>query len=68
MGPTQQDVVEKFWELPTGIRKKNQQKAVLWEEYFKEGKLTVSEIWERLDISSATYYEYLRFRCYQILL
>ncbi|PIB38433.1 recombinase family protein [Maribacter sp. 4G9] len=47
---------------PKGISKKNQQKAVLCEEYFKEGKLTVSEICERLAISRATYYKYLRFR------
>jgi DNA invertase Pin-like site-specific DNA recombinase len=47
---------------PKGISKKNQQKAILCEEYFKEGKLTVSEICERLDISRATYYKYLRFR------
>ncbi|MGW9685092.1 recombinase family protein [Flagellimonas sp. 2504JD1-5] len=47
---------------PKGISKKNQQKAVLCEEYFKEGRLTVSEICERLDISRATYYKYLRYR------
>ncbi|MDT0608045.1 recombinase family protein [Croceitalea rosinachiae] len=47
---------------PKGISKKNQQKAVLCEEYFTEGKLTVSEICERLDISRATYYKYLKFR------
>ena len=47
---------------PKGISKKNQQKAVLCEEYFKEGKLTVTEICERLDISRATYYKYLRYR------
>ena len=47
---------------PTGISKKNQQKAVLCEEYFNEGKLTVTEICERLDISRATYYKYLKFR------
>ncbi len=47
---------------PKGISKKNQQKAVLCEEYFKEGKLTVSEICQRLDISRATYYKYLRYR------
>lgn len=46
---------------PKGISKKNQQKAVLCEEYFKEGKLTVTEICERLDISRATYYKYLRY-------
>ncbi len=47
---------------PKGIGKKNQQKAVLCEEYFNEGKLTVSEICERLEISRATYYKYLRYR------
>ena len=47
---------------PKGISKKNQQKAVLCEEYFKEGKMTVSEICKRLDISRATYYKYLRYR------
>lgn len=47
---------------PKGISKKNKQKAVLCEEYFKEGKLTVSEICERLDISRATYYKYIRYR------
>lgn len=47
---------------PKGISKKNQQKAVLCEEYFKEGKLTVSQICERLEISRATYYKYLRDR------
>ena len=47
---------------PKSISKKNQQKAVLCEEYFKEGKLTVTEICERLDISRATYYKYLRYR------
>ncbi|NJB37791.1 recombinase family protein [Croceivirga sp. JEA036] len=47
---------------PKGISKKNQQKAILCEEYFKDGKLTVTEICERLDISRATYYKYLRYR------
>ncbi|MFP2996255.1 recombinase family protein [Spongiivirga sp. MCCC 1A20706] len=47
---------------PRGISKKNQQKAVLCEEYFNEGKLTVAEICDRLDISRATYYKYLRYR------
>ena len=47
---------------PKGISKKNQQKAVLCAEYFKEEKLTVSEICERLDISRATYYKYLRYK------
>ncbi len=47
---------------PKGISKKNQQKAVLCEEYFRDGKLTVSEICESLEISRATYYKYLRHR------
>ncbi|MFC4094580.1 recombinase family protein [Euzebyella saccharophila] len=47
---------------PKGISEKNKQKAVLCEEYFKEGKLTVTEICERLKISWATYYKYLRHR------
>ncbi len=47
---------------PKGISKKNQQKAVLCEEYFKEGKITVAKICEMLEISRATYYKYLRFR------
>ena len=47
---------------PTGISKKNQQIAVLCEEYFNEGIMTVSEICDRLEISRATYYKYLRIR------
>jgi hypothetical protein len=39
---------------PKGISKKNQQKAVLCEEYFKEGKMTVKEICQRVAISKAT--------------
>tara|TARA_R110001632_G_scaffold11451_2_gene41307 strand:- start:231 stop:506 length:276 start_codon:yes stop_codon:yes gene_type:complete len=46
----------------TGISNKNQQKAIICEQYFKEGKLTVSEICERVNISRATYYKYLRYR------
>ncbi|WP_437439852.1 hypothetical protein [Eudoraea algarum] len=56
MGPKQQDVVEKFWELLKGIRKKNQQKAVLWEEYFEEGQTRGFRNPERLDIYRATCY------------
>ncbi len=44
-----------------GISKKNQQIAVSCKDYFKEGKLPVSEICGRLDISRATYYKYLRY-------
>ena len=47
---------------PKGLSKKNKQKAVLCEDYFKEGRMTVKEICERLDISRATYYKYLRIR------
>lgn len=47
---------------PKGLSKKNQQKAVLCEEYFNNGVLTVTEICERLNISRATYYKYLRHR------
>ena len=47
---------------PKGLSKKNQQKAVLCEEYFNDGILTVTEICERLNISRATYYKYLRLR------
>src|SRR5680860_543436 len=47
---------------PKGLSKKNKQKAVLCEEYFKEGRLTVAEICDRLEISRATYYKYLRIR------
>ncbi|SDQ98738.1 recombinase family protein [Flagellimonas zhangzhouensis] len=47
---------------PKGLSKKNQQKAVLCEEYFNDGVLTVTEICERMNISRATYYKYLRLR------
>ena len=47
---------------PKGLSKKNQQKAVLCEEYFNDGVLTVTEICERLNVSRATYYKYLRLR------
>jgi len=47
---------------PKGISKKNKRKAVLCEEYFNQGKLTVKEICDQLEISRATYYKYLRIR------
>jgi len=47
---------------PKGISKKNQQKAIICEQYFKEGKLTVKEICDRVAISRATYYKYLRYQ------
>ncbi len=47
---------------PSGLSKKNRQKALLCETYFKEGRLSVTEICERVGISRATYYKYLRVR------
>lgn len=47
---------------PKGLSKKNQQKAVLCEGYFNEGELTVTEISDRLEISRATYYKFMRIR------
>ena len=52
----------KVFGAPKGITKKNQQKAIICEQYFKEGKLTVKEICELVEISRATYYKYLRYR------
>lgn len=37
-------------------------KRIICEQYFKEGKLTVSEICDRVGISRATYYKYLKHR------
>lgn len=52
----------KIFGAPKGISKKNQQKSILCAEYFKEGKLTVHEICERVGVSRATYYKYLRYQ------
>tara|TARA_R110002072_G_scaffold133185_1_gene273660 strand:- start:205 stop:813 length:609 start_codon:yes stop_codon:yes gene_type:complete len=52
----------KVFGAPKGISKKNQQKAIICEQYFKEGKFTVKEICERVEISRATYYKYLRYK------
>jgi DNA invertase Pin-like site-specific DNA recombinase len=52
----------KVFGTPKGLSKKNQQKAIICEQYFKEGKLTVNEICERVGVSRATYYKYLRVR------
>lgn len=41
----------------TGISKKNQQKAIIYEQCFREGKLAVSEICKRVGISRVTYYK-----------
>lgn len=47
---------------PRGLSEKAKQKAMIAEEYQKEGKLSVSEILEKLKISRGTYYKYLRYR------
>lgn len=47
---------------PRGLSKKAEQKAVLAEDYFRKGELTVDEILEKLNISRGTYYKYLRHR------
>lgn len=52
----------KVFGAPKGISKKNQQKSILCAQYFKEGKLTVDEICERVGVSRATYYKYLRYQ------
>lgn len=46
---------------PKGIVRKINRKPYFMQNILKEGKLTVSEISERLDISIATYYKYLRY-------
>ncbi len=52
----------KIFGAPKGISKKNQQKATICKQYFKEDKLMVKEICERVEISRATYYKYLRYQ------
>ena len=52
----------KVFGAPKGISKKNHQKAIICEQYFKEGKLTVKEICERVEIFRATYYSHLRYQ------
>ncbi|GAA0725733.1 recombinase family protein [Aquimarina litoralis] len=47
---------------PKGISEKNKQRAELCAYYFREGKLSVSEICERVGVSRATYYKYLDFK------
>ncbi len=47
---------------PRGLSEKAKQKAMIAEEYHKEGKMSVSEILEKLKISRGTYYKYLRYR------
>lgn len=44
---------------PTGLSEKSKKKAKLCAYYFKEGKLSVSEICKLVGVSRATYYKYL---------
>lgn len=47
---------------PSGMSKAAQGKAHSAELLYKEGKLSVSEICEQLNLSRATFYKYLKFR------
>lgn len=47
---------------PKGLSKKAERKAVLAEEHFRKGEMTVEEILDDLGISRGTYYKYLRIR------
>lgn len=51
---------------PRGLSEKAKEKAILAEEYHKEGKLRVDKILKKLDISRGTYYKYLRYRKVEI--
>ena len=47
---------------PRGLSKKAEQTAILAEQYHREGKLKVSQILDKLEISRGSYYKYLRHR------
>ena len=47
---------------PKGLSKKAEHIAVIAENFYREGKLTVREICEELSISRSTLYSYLRHR------
>ena len=47
---------------PKGLSKKAQHTAIIAEQFYREGKLTVKEICEQLSISKGTFYNYLRHR------
>jgi DNA invertase Pin-like site-specific DNA recombinase len=47
---------------PKGLPKKSQQKAIIAENLYHEGQLTVKEICEQLSISKGTFYNYLHYR------
>lgn len=47
---------------PRGLSEKTKQRAVVAAAFHKEGKMTVDEILEKLQISRGTYYKYLDYR------
>ncbi len=47
---------------PPGLSKKAEDKAIIAEQLYKEGRLSVSEICEHISISRMTLYKYLRHR------
>lgn len=47
---------------PKGLSKKAQHKAILAEQLYLEGKLSISEICEQLSISRGTLYNYLHYQ------
>ena len=47
---------------PAGLSKKAEDKAIIVEQLYKEGRLSVSEICEHISISRMTLYKYLRHR------
>ncbi len=47
---------------PKGLSEKNKQVAMLCEQHFNEGVLTIDLICKKLNISRATYYKYLKLR------
>jgi len=51
---------------PKGLSKKAQHTAILAENYYKEGELSINEICEQLGISRRTLYNYLRHRGVEI--
>ena len=51
---------------PKGLSVAAQKKAIAAEALYKEGRLSVGEITENLDISKATLYSYLRHRGVEI--
>lgn len=47
---------------PKGLSKKAQHKAIIAEQLYREGELTVKEICEQISVSKGTFYNYLRHR------